>query len=359
MKKNFNSSNILPILAIIIMLFFNFVVNHLLFEYYNLIPLIIGCILCVCVMFDKEKLDVEEYFDNDKELNRNIQMSNQYRSKLSISFFSVFLNIFPTLAFNIVKSHLISSLVVVAFALIVVFLSFIITDWISSSFCIYNFTINHVFSSNQNFNQTLWTYLSYRENVINRITDNEPIYTWKYISKENKKEVTFEELEKVKKAIENLSTQQLEKILFNFNSSLFRKQAVKSWRKLFAWSSVIGSVFLFFREDIRSYILEILKDSPKMITMINDTVDKLIPFFRFQGNSTELVMDSSLERTLFYIYFFYVIIIFIVISKEKLERYFNSPRKMTIEKYLIPMIEDELKKKKLQEKKIQIYRINK
>lgn len=353
-----NSSNILPFLAIIIILFLNFVVNHLLYEYYNLIPLIIGCMLCVYAIFDKENLDVEKYFDDDKELNRYIQMSNKYISKLSVSIFSVTLNIIPTLAFNIVKSHLISSLVVVAFAIIVLFLSFLITDWIRSSICKYNFTINHVFSSNKNYNQTLWIYLSFRENVIELITDNKPIYTWKYISKINKKEVTFEEFEKVKKAIEKLSPQQLEKILFKYNSSLFSKSAVKNWRILFTLSSFIGSAFLFFREDIRSYILEMLKDSPKIITMINDIVDKLISYFRFPGNSTNIVGVSLLERALFYIYIFYTIIIFIFICKEKLELYFNNPRKMTIEKYLIPMIENELKKKKLQEKKIKIYRMN-
>ena len=355
----FTPSNIFPIGALIIILIFNLVVNPLLYKYYNLIPLIIGCIFCVYVMFDKNNLKVEKYFEDDTELNKIIQMSNQYTSKLSISIFCLTLNIIPTLAFNIVKSHLISSLVIVALAIIVLFLSYIITDWIRSIFCKYDFTINHVFSSNLNFNQRLWTYLVYREKVINRSKDNKRLYTWRKISKENKKEVTFEELEEVKKAIENLSIDQLEKILFKYNSSLFSKLAVKNWRIiLFTLSSLVGSAFLFFRENISSYILELLKDSPKIITMINDIVDKSISYFRFPGNSTNIVGVSSLERALFYIYIFYTLIIIIFICKEKLELYFNNPRKMTIEKYLIPMIENELKRKKLQEKKIKIYRMN-
>ena len=199
----------------------------------------------------------------------------------------------------------------------------------------------------------------YREKVINRIKDNKRLYTWRKISKENKKEVTFEELEEVKKAIENLSIDQLEKILFKYNSSLFSKLAVKNWRIIFfTLSSLVGSAFLFFRENISSYILELLKDSPKIITMINDIVDKSISYFRFPGNSTNIVGVSSLERALFYIYIFYTLLIIIFICKKKLELYFNNPRKMTIEKYLIPMIENELKRKKLQEKKIKIYRMN-
>ena len=101
---------------------------------------------------------------------------------------------------------------------------------------------------------------------------------------------------------------------------------------------------------------------------MNDSADKFISFLRVQGNGSselcpfivipqEIYTISLLERVLFYLCISYLLIFLLFVSKEKLARYFNHPRKMTIEKYLIPMIENELKKKRLQEKKIQIYRM--
>ena len=187
--------------------------------------------------------------------------------------------------------------------------------------------------------------------------------------------VDSEEKEDFQIAIEikNLKIQQLEKILFKYNSASFNKQAFKDfgikWGKVFTLSSLISSVFLFFREDIRLLILEQLQYIPALITKINDLAEKFISILRFQGNkNTELGLlivipqkiytVSLLERILFYICIFYLLIFLLVVSKEKLAHYFNNPRKITIKKYLIPMIENELKRKKLQEKKIKIYRMN-
>ena len=252
------------------------------------------------------------------------------------------------------------------FLFLVLLISVYITIGISSHLYTYDFTINYVFYNNLDLEQKLWTYLKYREEVINCIIDDKPILTRKCISEENKKEVTFEEFEQVKKVIKNLKIQQLEKILFKYNSSSFNKQAFKDfgikWGKVFTLSSFISSVFLFFREDIRLLILDQLQQIPALITKINNLAEKFISFLKFQGNiSTErgLVIAipqkintvSLLELILFYICIFYLLIVLLVIIKEKLAHYFISPRKITIKKYLIPMLEEELKKKKLQEKK--------
>lgn len=368
----FDSSNIFPIGTMFILVLYSFIVNHFLYKYNNLIPLIVGCIFCIIAIFYKEDIEDEKYFEDDETIYKKIQLSNHYMSKFSISVFSIILNLILPLGLNLVKSYLNSYLVVAFVAITVLLSSVFITDWIRSYLYNYDFTINYVFYSSLNQEQKLWTYLKYREEVINCIRDNKPIFTRKYISDENKKEVTFEEFEQVNKVIENLKTKQLEKILFKYNSSSFNKQALKNWGKKWGGfvtlSSLIGSVFLFFREDIRIFILEQLQYIPTLITKMNDSADKFISFLRVQGNGSselcpfivipqEIYTISLLERVLFYLCISYLLIFLLFVSKEKLARYFNHPRKMTIEKYLIPMIENELKKKRLQEKKIQIYRM--
>lgn len=362
----FDSANSFPIGTMFFLVIYSLIVNSFLYNYNNLIPLILGCIFCIIAIFSKENIEVEKYFEDDETLYRKIQLSNHYMGKFNLSFFSIILNLLLTVGLNSVRTYLNSFLVVGFVAIVVLLISVYITIGISSHLYTYDFTINYVFYNNLDLEQKLWTYLKYREKVINCIKDDKPILTRKCISEENKKEVTFEEFEEVKDVIKNLKIQQLEKILFKYNSSSFNRQAFKDfgikWGKVFTLSSFISSVFLFLREDIRLLILDQLQHIPALITKINNLAEKLISFLRFQGNkSTEfgfvIVIPqkintvSLLERILFYICFFYLLIGLLVIIKEKLAHYFINPRKITIKKNLIPMIENELKEKKLQEKK--------
>lgn len=365
LDRFFDSYNIFPICTMFILVVYSFIINHFLYKYNNLFPLIVGCIFCIIAIFFKEDIDGEKYFKEDDEtIYKKIQLSKHFMFKFSLSVFSIIFNLILPLGLNLVKPYLNSVLVVGFVALTVLLTSVFITDWIRSYLYDYDFTINYVFYSSFNQEQKLWTYLKYREEVINCIRDNKPIFTKKYITDENKKEVTFEEFEQVREVIENLKTKQLEKILFKYNSSSYNKQALKDWGKKWGGfvtiSSAIGSVFLLFREDMRLLILEQIQYIPTFITKMNDSADKFIVFLRFQKDRItdlgpfivipqEINTVSPLERILFYICISYLLIFPIFECKEKIAYYFNHPRKMTIKKYLIPMIENELKKKKLED----------
>lgn len=351
--------NKIPIITMSFLIIYYLIIYHLLFN--NILFFLFGIFCCLYAIFSGNELKVETYFHSDKKIYEKHQESTRFSGKLILSIFSVILNLVSTITYIFLKEYLNSPLVKTFAIILVGLVSIIISLWIASYFTQYDFTINYVFSNSTKFKERLWIYLKYKEDVINCIKNNKPLFTQEYISKNIKRDISFEEFEQVKKAIGNLTLKQLENILFRYNSNLIIENDKKNWKKVITVSSAISSILLFFREDVKNFVSNILNRVALSSEIIFEVIDKFIYVLGFKENNLVILPlkgviphkfnpISHFERILLVILISYLILFVIVVSKEKIVLYFNTPRELTIEKYLIPMMEDELQKKKLQEK---------
>lgn len=324
------------------------------------IPILISAIFCSISFFNKDpNLTVEKYFESDSLIYDKINKIQNLNGRLRISFFSsisiVVMAIILEIVYYLNGFALLDIPLFIAFiCLAIVAVSMKLTSFIDSFFS-YDFTINYTFLEKKFFRQRLWTYLRYKNEVMNQVKNEQKIFTRGYIKKQNKKMITFEELEIVKASISELTTEQLEKIIFKDKLSTFSTEkllSLKDYLSLIYW---VGPVFIFFRENIKSFILEVIQQLYELIRITsNKFIHELLLFLGIKeiqiidvesGLIVPLILTNQVKLIQFYIYFGLLLIAVLAYLKNKFVLHFFHPRKMTIDNYLIPLIEKELEKR--------------
>ena len=317
-------------------------------------PILIAGILCTFSYFYKEPdLIAEKYFESDSLIYDRINKFQNLIRNIKISFFSIIFIFVTFVIFEIVYYltgfTLFEIPLFIAFIIFAIFIiSFELTLCINSFFS-YDFTINYTFFNKKLFRQRLWTYLRYNKEVRNQLKNKQKIFSHGYIKKQNKKMITFEELEIVKESISELTTEQLEKIIFMDKLPSFSTEkllSLKDYLSLIYW---VGPVLIFFREDIKNFILEIIQQLYEVIRITsNNFIHELLLFFRIKEIQfiIEPLISTNQENLIqFYIYSGLLLIAVLAYLKNKIVLHFFHPRKKTIDNYLIPLIEKELEKR--------------
>lgn len=309
------------------------------------IPLIIVSLFCLSTYLIKvEDIPVENYFESDEVIYNKINENFRINANLIISFFCIVLFIVASIILEIlynfrgidwVKSPVDLTITLTS----IVVISFYLTDLLRNLFT-YNFTINYTFIYKKYYRQRLWIYLRYKKEVIEQIKKNQQVFTEHYIKKQNKNMVTYEELEIVKDNIKTLSVKQLEKIIFKDNQNSFSTNELFSWKSIIPYLYWLWPIILFFREELKSFIINTFKPVFELfpISQLNDYIDNIFLFLGIKDNQIQLIN--------FYIFLILIIISLCTFIRNKIIIYLFHPRKSTIDNNLIPLIEEELEKRK-------------
>lgn len=334
---------LIRVIAIFLMIIYYLILKQVSRNYE--IPLIIVSLFCVSSYLVKvEDIPVENYFESDKLIYNKINENFRINANLIISFFCFVLFIVASIILEILYNFRgidwVKSPVVVSITLTsIVVISFYLTDLLRNLFT-YNFTINYTFFHKKYYRQRLWIYLRYKKEVINQIENNQQVFTERYIKKQNKKIVTYEELEIVKENIKTLSVKQLEKIIFKDNQNSFSTNELFSWKSIFPYLYWLWPILLFFREELKSFIINTFKPVFELfpINQLNDYIDKIYLFLGIKDNQIQLIN--------FYIFLILILISLCNLIRNKIIIYLFHPRKATVDNNLIPLIEEELEKRK-------------
>lgn len=323
-------------------------------------PILIAGILCTFSYFIKQPdLIGEKYFESDSLIYDKINKIQKLHGRLRISFFSSISIVVMAIIFEIV--YYLTGFTLFDIPLFIVFIIFaIITISIVLTFCIdsffsYDFTINYTFLDKKLFRQRLWTYLRYNKEVRNQLESKQKIFTRGYIKKQNKKLITFEELEIVKKSISELTIEQLEKIIFQDKLPSFSTDKIltlKDYVSLLWW---IAPVLIYFREEIKDVIFKSIQQLFDLIRMtLNNPIHELLLSLRIiekqiivteSGATESIIAINKMNLIQYYIFLVLILIAILASLKNMIVRHFYHPRKMTIDNYLIPLIEKELEKR--------------
>lgn len=296
--------------------------------------LILGLILSLFSLCSKGKeLKVERYFEADKFLYTEANKNLQYNRETRLATFIISLNILGLLILSLMyylfkDSLFTSSLIILCSIFSIIEISNLIINKISSYFCYYDFTFNSVLYSKDEYEQNLWIYLRYKEEVLKRISNHEPVYKISYINKQNNKLITFEDYEIVKREISKFSDEQLEKVIFLNKAPTFDNNKISREEISFFIIKIVSAISFMFNNFLN---ISSIKES--IDSIVNNVVKSILELYSNMNNMVVILLIGLLclfllKRMLKHIYLF--------IAK---------PRKKAVKKYLKIILEEEENRK--------------
>lgn len=307
----------------------------------NEVFLILGLILSLFGLFLKEKeLKIERYFEDDDFLYTEANKNSQYNREIRLATFIIILNILGHLILSIMyyvfnDSLFTSPLIILCSIFFIIEISNFITNKISSYFCYYDFTFNPVLDSKDEYEQNLWIYLRYKEEVLKKISNHEPIYKISYISKQNNELITFEDYEIVKREVSKFSDEQLEKVLFLNKATTFDNNKV-SWKEIFGIIKISPIIVMF------SYLLNLNSIKEKIDSNVNNVVESLLELCSNMINYLSREMVVVLPVVILVVLLFLLKRIF-----KHIYLFIAKPREKAGKKYLKIILEEEEENRKI------------
>lgn len=317
------------VILFIIYLFF------LIFSIYSLkVFLFLSILSLLCNIINiiiYKDLEIEKYFSSDKVIYDRVNKRTMVENSIWFNLFIVIFYIISMLTFRFVivydEQLLKSVLFIIIFISLIFITSWRINEFITSYIIEYNFTINFTFVKSK-YRRRLWIYLRNRSEVLKRIANDEKLFKIEEIKEQDSGLVSFSEIELVKNEIKNLTTKQLEFILFKDKLPVFNKNNILSKRVFYSF----GAVLIFFGQEIKTFFLNIGSG--------------FIQCFSYEKFIQTLINDINENFDIFVllvILLFLYIILPIFWLLKKIIIFFLNYRQTTIDDYLNDMLKEELK----------------
>lgn len=279
-------------------------------------------------------LEIEKYFSSDKAIYDRVNKKTMIENSIWVNLFIGIFYIISMLIYRFVivyDEQLLNSVLFIIISISLIFItSWRINDFITSYIIEYNFTINFTFVKSK-YRRRVWIYLRNRSEVLKRIANDEKLFNIEEIKEQDSGLVSFSEIELVKNEIKNLTTEQLEFILFKDKLPVFKKNNILSKRVLYSF----GAVLIFFSQDIKNFFFNIGSG--------------FMQCFSYEKTIQTLFNDINENFDFFVIlaiFLFLYIIIPIFWLLKKIIIFFLNYRQTTIDDYLNDMLKEELKNRK-------------
>lgn len=343
-KKNMSKKNIVHFFKS--PLFIAFIILSILtiflkcFSINNELFLVFGFILSLFGLFLKGKeLKVEKYFKADSFLYTEANKNIRYNREIRLATFIIILNILSLLILSLMyylfKDSLFTSpLIILCSIFSIIEISNFITNIISSYLCYYDFTFNSVLYSKDEYENNLWIYLRYKEEVLNKISNHEPVYKISYINKKNNELITFEDYEIVKSEVSKFSDVQLEKVLFLNKAPTFDNNKV-SWEESYEFIVRIVSAIVFMFNNL----LNISSIKERIDSNVNNVLEKILELY---SN-----MNSILGEMVVFIPVVFLCLFLLIRILKRIYLFMAKPRKKAVKKYLKIILEEEEENRKI------------
>lgn len=313
------------------------------FSINNEVFLILGLILSLFGLFLKEKeLKIERYFEDDDFLYTEANKNSQYNREIRLATFIIILNILGLLILSIMyyvfnDSLFTSPLIISCSIFFIIEISNFINNKISSYFCYYDFTFKSVLYSKDEYEQNLWIYLRYKEEVLNKISNHEPVYKISYINKQNNEFIKFEDYEIVKREVSKFSDEQLEKVLFLNKAPTFNYNIVprKEFCKFII--SIVSAILVMLNNLFNFLNLSSIKE--RIDSNVNNVVENILELY---SN-----MNDFLGKMVVFLPVVLLCLLLLNAILKQIYLFISKPRKKAVKKYLKIILEEEEENRKI------------